>query len=47
MTFTYSEEPDAFYLSLSDERSIDQRAVDGILVLDGEGHLMRIKVNTI
>ena len=40
--FTYDAEADAAYLSLEDERSTDQRSVDGWLEIGADGHLLGI-----
>lgn len=40
--FTYDAEADAAYLSLEDERSTDQRSVDGWLEIGADGHLVGI-----
>lgn len=42
--FSYDQDADAFYLSLSDtDLSVDQRVVDGILIFDEEMHLVSIR----
>ena len=43
MRVSYDEDADAFYVSLSSERSINQGAVDGTLVLDSAGCVVRIE----
>lgn len=41
---TYDEEADAFSLQLTEERSLDQRAVECNILLDREGHLVALRV---
>ena len=40
---SYDEDADAFYLSLSGDRSLKQGVVDGNLVLDSEGRVIRME----
>lgn len=40
---SYDEDADAFYVSLSNDRSFKQGVVDGTLVLDSEGCVIRIE----
>jgi uncharacterized protein YuzE len=42
---TYEEASDAFYIKLSEERSTDQRVVNGCLVLDSYGRLVKLEAN--
>jgi len=39
---SYDEEADSFYLRLKAGRSIDQKAVQGSMVLDNNGHILAL-----
>lgn len=41
---SYDDEVDAFYLRMSEGRSIDQKAVDGILVLNERGQMVGLRI---
>ena len=43
LSYSYDEESDSFYLRITDERSIDQEAVDGKLILDRKGQIVGFK----
>ena len=42
---SYDDAVDAFYLRMSEERSIDQKAVDGVLVLNGKRQIVSFRVD--
>ena len=42
---SYDEESDAFYLSISDEKSVEQRSVNGKLILDKKGYMVKLEVD--
>ena len=45
--YSYDEDCDSFYLQLSNELSADQKAVDGLLVLNEKSEIIGIRVDFI
>ncbi len=43
MSFSYDRAHDAFYLTLWKSPKSDSRPTDGVIVLDGDGHVLRIE----
>jgi len=44
LRYSYDKECDAFSLFVYEGRSLSQRAVDGQVILDGQGHIVGFKV---
>jgi len=42
---SYDSETDSFYLTLSNDRSLDQKEVEGNIILDGDGHIVALRAD--
>ena len=45
MNFSYDEESDAFYLRLNEGASLDQEAVEGLLLMGNEGQIIGFRAS--
>ena len=44
LRYSYYDDTDSFYLYLSEEDCPDQRAVDGVLILNNKGEIVGLRV---
>jgi uncharacterized protein YuzE len=45
LRYSYDDEVDAFYLRMSEGQSVDQKAVDGVLVLNDKGQIASLRID--